>query len=798
MVMRISRILLSLGLIFTSAITSFSDAGDLDTTFNPTGCIPGTVVTTFNTQHWAFANGVIVQSDRKVIVVGSAQDVERDSAFALTRYNENGSLDVSFDSDGLVMTDMGSVFDAIQDVVLQSDDKIVVVGSASQPALARYNSDGSLDATFGTGGKVVTEFSIRGGHGQALALQGDGKIVIAGYTEVDGSGLGTDVLVARYNTDGLLDTTFGNNGFVTTDLSGRDDEANDIAIQSDGKIVVVGSASMAFGENQCDIAVLRYQDDGSLDAGFGVGGKTLIDWGGDEYGHCVAIQSDGKILAGGWPYGVNNNETRLARLTAGGVLDSSFGSNGQLTTVGGSAESIALQADGKIVVGGYAYSLYGFYLARYNMDGSLDTSFHSNGQIMVFLHAMGKAVALTPDDKIVIAGTQQVPGYSFAVARHYGTDVVRPFPAAPMLHTTRDMMITPTRLFIDDMSGFDLRPLYPGIEPANIVSSYTTPVGDIRCESGRFLYKPKRGFSGYDAFTYTDLNGSVGILSIYVKKVVVWHDFDGDSVSDFVSYWPERGIWIIRQSSNKQLRFVQWGNAWTIPVPADFDGDCLVDIAVYNTRTGGWFVKKSSDNKLLFENWGYPGVKPVPADYDEDGKADFAVYYKPANRWYIKRSGDGTLLGGGPIQFGEIGCIPVVNDLHGCSFPVLYNQDTGVWYMYRWWDDTRSTNYFGVPESLARPGYYSYHDLSLAYYSSKHHLWQFSLIVDGRYSQGNPIIDFGHPSVISLPSADYTGDGFSDLVLYYPPLAIWIIREDLYGGNKAIQFGRSFTDPVEW
>ena len=208
-----------------------------------------------------------------------------------------GDLDTTFGTGGKVTTDFGGSPVGFS-VAIQSDGKIVVAGYSNVGgtfgfALARYNTNGSLDATFGTGGKVTTNY---GGddRGYSLAIQSDGKIVVAGYSNAGGT---FDFALARYNTNGSLDTSFSAGGKVTTDFGGSDDLGRSVALQGDGKIVVAGDSNVG---STFDFALARYNTNGSLDTSFGAGGKVTTDFGGSgDGGRSVALQGDGKIVVAG-------------------------------------------------------------------------------------------------------------------------------------------------------------------------------------------------------------------------------------------------------------------------------------------------------------------------------------------------------------------------------------------------------------------------------------------------------------------------------------------------------------------
>ena len=252
-----------------------------------------------------------------------------------------------------------------RDIVL----RCVWGGPGQNFTLARYDPDGSLDPSFGTGGMVASEVGGTISRGRALALQPDGKIVVVGYTWI-GLGLNYwDFGLARYNPDGSLDVTFGTDGVVTTDFVGGFDAAEEVVLQPDGRIVVVGSAELIPGNFVSrDFAVARYNTNGSLDTTFGNGGKVTSPLGEIDSASSVVVQPDGKIVAGGG--GALTIDFALVRYNTDGTLDPTFGSGGMVTTdLGGSDyAALALQPDGRIVAAGsasFAPATWIFSLARY-------------------------------------------------------------------------------------------------------------------------------------------------------------------------------------------------------------------------------------------------------------------------------------------------------------------------------------------------------------------------------------------------------------------------------------------------
>jgi uncharacterized delta-60 repeat protein len=285
------------------AVARHNSDGSLDTSFGSGGKVTGDL---------GAADALAIQDDGKIVAAGVGLDNSQfpAPAFVIARYNIDGSLDTSFGGSGKVTTAffpggaVGGGGNTVRGVVIQADGKIVAAGSAFNPvamrtnyALARYNSDGSLDLSFGSGGKVLTSI-LDDSFAIALTIQSHNKVVVAGSASArDGSG--TAFAVARYNSDGSLDATFGAGGKATADFFGIASIVRAVAFRADGEIVAVGSVPR--GSKGFDIAVARYNGDGSLDTRFGGGGKIITEVSKDEDddANAVAIQSDGQIVAAG-------------------------------------------------------------------------------------------------------------------------------------------------------------------------------------------------------------------------------------------------------------------------------------------------------------------------------------------------------------------------------------------------------------------------------------------------------------------------------------------------------------------
>ena len=394
-------------------------SGSLDTSFG-TGGIVKTGITANQDDD---ANAVAVQSDGKILAAGDTLNGNGDYDFALTRYKPDGSLDTGFGNGGIVTTDVTTTGkdDFAYAVAIQSDGKIIAAGPASNGAdndfaLVRYNTDGSPDAGFGTNGIVTTDVTMTGkdDFAYAVAIQSDGKILAAGSAF---NGADNDFALVRYNTDGSPDAGFGTNGIVTTDVpTGRDDSAFAVGIQADGKIVVAGPTANV---SLFDFALVRYNSDGTLDTSFGAGGVVTTDVtiGEGDFALALSIQPDGKIVVGGPTFNGANDDFALVRYNANGSLDTSFGSGGIVKTdvtagQNDDAYALAIQSDGKIVAGGYSNNLNtnmaNFALVRYNPDGSQDTSFGAGGIVTTDVASgdddYAVAVAIQSDGRIVAAG----------------------------------------------------------------------------------------------------------------------------------------------------------------------------------------------------------------------------------------------------------------------------------------------------------------------------------------------------------------------------------------------------------
>lgn len=340
-------------------------------------------------------SAVALQPDGKIVAAGMSS-----GNFLIVRMNPNGTVDTSFDGDGIAFVDFGGT-DRANSLAIQPDGKIVVVGSTTSGtnvAVARLNANGSLDTSFDTDGKLAIDLGGTAESANAVTIQSDGKIVIAGTT-------GADFAVIRLNgSNGSLDSTFGTGGKKIFDMGGANDSANAVAIQSDGKI-------LAAGTNGSNFAVARLNGlDGSFDNSFDIDGKVSFDMGGTDVARGVVIQPDGKIVVAG----SNGSDMAIARLLgSNGALDPSFDGDGKRTVdISGAddARAVALQTNGRIlVVGDTGNNASDTAIVRLTSTGALDTTFNSTGKYSFDISGstfldLGTAAVLTPQGRLVIAG----------------------------------------------------------------------------------------------------------------------------------------------------------------------------------------------------------------------------------------------------------------------------------------------------------------------------------------------------------------------------------------------------------
>jgi uncharacterized delta-60 repeat protein len=465
-------------------------------------------------------HAIALQSDGKIVAAGYARNATDD--FAVARYNANGTLDTTFGTGGKVTTAFGSGADQAYGIAIQPDGKIVVTGQARMTtddfAVARYDTNGTLDATFGTGGKVTTDITSGAtDYGRTVAIQSDGKIVVAGSSRSTARKATFDFAIVRYNSNGSLDTTFDSDGKLTVSITSNNDYANVILMQPDGKIVVGGKGEVS--KNNYAFALLRVTSTGATDTSFPV--TTDMSNRADEiFG--LALQSDGKIVTAG--VGGAALDFAVARYTAAGALDTTFNTTGKVitnvTTVAANdnARAVAIQSDGKILVAGYSVinGTEDFSIVRYTSAGALDTTFNNAAVAPlkpgVYATAVGTGsdqafvLALTSSSTVLIGGSAIPTGSTtsdFALVRLYYNN--KPVPANDTYSPTEDTVFNSSASsqpnVLSNDTDADGDPMTAALVTNVVHGSLTFN------SNGTFTYTPDTNFNGTDIFTYSVSDG---------------------------------------------------------------------------------------------------------------------------------------------------------------------------------------------------------------------------------------------------------------------------------------------------
>ncbi len=606
----------------------------------------GTLDTTFSTGSVDVSGSVralIIQPDGKILA-------------GLVRLNSNGTRDTSFTTPTLAVGGFNSVG-------LQPDGKILVGGAfitvngQSRRNIVRLNSDGSIDASFNpnanacdANGNACDNFYI-----SSFGFQTDGKIVVGGgFNRINGVARNK---IARLNADGTLDTSFA-------DLSGGWVVVDAIAIQADGKILIGGAGGTFVNPTRRQIGILRLNVDGTVDPTFNasfVRPDSNNDVGAVGEVYSIVIQPNNKILIGG-NITVYNRSARsgFARLNADGSLDNSIGVNeGVGNTVFNTTAivfSVALQADGKILVGGRFVSFNNVArsgvarllnstnaaspISDFDGDGRADASVFRNGTWFINPSASNPGFA---------------PQSFYSVQFGLSTDKLTPADFDGDGKT--DIAVWREGAFgyfyVLQSATNTFRPIQFGTTGDN-----PTVVGDWDGDGKADAAVYRSGASGGQSYFYYRPSSQPTVDFVTVNwgtggDKPMRGDFDGDGKSDAAVFHPSDGVWYIRQSSNSQARYDYWGTATDKFVPNDYDGDGKSDLAVF--RNGVWYIKQSSNGSPLSKSWGANTDLLVPADYDGDGKSDLAVYRNGV--YYILNAANAPTY----VNFGAVGDVPIAS-----------------------------------------------------------------------------------------------------------------------------------------
>lgn len=660
-----------------------------------------------------------------------------------------GSLDRTFGNRGKAATPAPTA-EVLFDTVVQPDGKIVAVGM-TYPANAnfdflayRFNADGSLDNTFGTGGRVTVEISNKTDGAMSVALQSDGKIVLGGY--YSDASQQAQFAVVRLNTNGSLDTAFGTNGITRYVFAGNNGGIYNVAIQNVGgeeRIIAAGYKQAG----AADFATIRLLPNGQLDTTFGDAGVRITGLTGTfaDNQRGLAIQNiDGqnKIVVSGYSLlnlGTSQrNDFVVIRYNENGSLDTTFDTDGiAVTQMANSAvlNSVAIQKVGgveKIVVAGKTYRAgHGddMAFARYNNDGTLDTTFGTGGRAYVDFTGGDdepKKVLVTADNKIVATGFTS-NGYSNG-NRDFGA--VR----------------------LDASGSVDRNFASCGTITSHLGFQGEIAWGSALQQDGKLIMVGETSrppFGNVGAVVRYDT--TLGAASPTSK------DFDGDGRTDVAVYRPSDSGWYMNCTCSGE-RIVRFGQTGDIPVAADYDGDGKTDLGVF--RDGTWIINRSSDGQLEFRYFGIKGDVPTVGDYDGDEKADAAIWRASEGMWWVLKTTDGQWTGqpaGGPGDK----AVPADYDNDGKT-------DIAIYHGGEWWVDHSSTSdhsytvtHFGAASDAALPGDFDGDGkLDLNVYRASEGTWY-----QQRSYDGYRWIYWGIATDEPVP-ADYDGDGKTDVAVF--------------------------------
>ncbi|HEX7999882.1 MAG TPA: FG-GAP-like repeat-containing protein [Pyrinomonadaceae bacterium] len=697
--------------------------------------VDGSVDASFNGGYGANATvyAVVLQADGKVVIGGTFTNVNGVARRRLARLHTDGTVDTSLDTttgpdttvlavvvhpaDGRIT--IGGFFTSINNVTrtyigqlyadgslnnsfntnittggivyamaLQPDGKaiiggdLVAVNGVGRTRLARLNADGSLDPSFnpGTGPNRTV---------RAVALQPDGKIIVGGmFNSINGIPCNN---LARLNADGSVDESF-NHG------AGVDGTVYSVALQPDGRIVIAGFFWNVDAFPSMYIA--RLNADGSVDTSFNVGNVR------NGPAYAVAVQPDGKIIAGGGFADFNGvSRQGIARFNADGSLDDTF----QIGTGAGNVvNALAIQPDGRIVLGGIFTTFNGVSrnnAARLNTDGSLDPSFNPPPTANSWVYA----IAIQANGKVVLGSNNAlVNGLTLPGIARFNKD------GSP------DASFRPG-------SGIDGTAYALAVQPDNKIliggsfNSYNRVphVGMARLFGNGSAAGDFDGDGRSDMAVWNANSGDWSLLESYTNQIRTqsgWGsgslgdklapaDYDGDGSTDIAVWRPSEGNWYIIQSSNGAVSLQNWGGAGDVPVAADYDGDGRADVAVFRPSDGNWYIRNSATNTVTVRGWGLSTDRVVPADYDGDGRADIGVFRPQDGNWYIINSATNTVTikGWGAL---EDRAVAADYDGDGRADVAVFRPSTGNWHILNSAGTTSTVKGWGDSTDLPMPADY--------------------------------------------------------------------------------------------
>jgi uncharacterized delta-60 repeat protein len=747
------------------------------------------------------------QSDGKIVISGSFVTVNGVPRQYLARLNPNGSLDQTFQNTNPAVISGG-------EIEVLSNNKILVktlegAPNSVAPYFFRLNADGSADNTFTAAATPVN-----------WRVDGQDRIVFTTAVIENGNPLAK---VRRMNANGSLDDTF------VSPVFGFAGEVTTLARQSDGKILIGGVFNRVDGVTRRGLA--RVNPDGSLDntfnAGSGVNNVPI---------NVIVVQPDGKILIGGY-FDVYNGTPGKAifRLNSDGSLDTTFTATPTTPTGASEVKTIALQADGKILIGGDFTQVNGVSrtgIARLNADGSLDNSFNplfgspriysilpqSDGTIMVggtFGGVNGfnrtNFVRLNADGSLdtsfnagsiaaVLQILRQTDGkylvLSNSILRRNADGSADSSFNSPTLGTVSRMLLQPDGniIVVGNFSqvGTFTRNNIARLRTDGALDTLFFPIGSDRKINDIIAQPDGKLIIGgsFSSFENVPRSAIARITPPSFRRIVNF-DYDGDGRADVSVFRPSENKWYVLRSSDGVVMQQVFAIAGDVPVPSDYDGDGKTDIAIYRPSSADWWSLSTVNGNQSYAHWGEAGVIARPSDFDGDGKSDY-IFFLPANStWYRF----GSSVGASYVTFGLSGDKPITGDFDGDgkSDVAIYRPSTGDW----WWkssiDGVQRATHWGISTDIPAPADYDADGKTdFAVYRPSNGTWY----IYNSSTNSSTIMNFGIAEDKPV-AADYDGDGKADIAVFRPSTGVWYLMRTTTGFT-AQQFGVSSDIPTEY
>ncbi len=672
-------------------------------------------------------------------------------------------LDPTFGTNGITQKNISDNDSAVKTFILP-DSKILVFQRGTQDNLpdqyqynlVKFNANGSSDTTYGTNGVMPISISFINKGTKVIndvLLQPDGKLILFGMDNFDG-------FVTRINENGTLDTTFANGGFHRPNFFNRDDTVSSVTRQTDGKLVVFGTAQ--------DFAsykpfFIRYNLNGSLDTTFGNGDGYVIPANSQNcfYGDVIGIQSTGKYIVKGCG--------ELNRYNSDGAFDNNFFINLTGTL---SDWKLTVTEDDKIVAVSSLNTTDpllrindDLYVRRYNSNGTTDTTFGSNGSVIVdvtsFQTDSPEAVSVQSDGKIIIAANTTINNNKSYLSGYFLSAVSLNANGAITGKTiiTAGGQSVGTVNILSNGNIINVSSRYDSNFRTDLIvtGSIGVPMSTYRLHGIPYNFQPdgnKATFSVFRAVNtrwflgLTDATGTTFGLS---TDILATSDFVGDFRSDLAVFRPSNGTWYIAKPFGdpaQNFLAVPWGSSGDIPAPADYDGDGKSDITVFRPSNGVWYIRNSNDNSARFFQWGTNGDKPVTGDYDGDGFADIAVWRPSTGVWYIYNSSNNQPR---YVSFGLSGDIPIQEDYDGDGKTDIgvWRPSTGIWYIIKSSDSNYIISAFGLPTDVSIPADYDGdRKTDIAVWRASQNRWYILNSGNGLLN----VVPYGIPTDIPLPA----------------------------------------------